>query len=491
MEEKIKESYSRIRMPENSKERISREIQQSSAAGEKGAKAGHSGVRWKAGLAACLSLALIIPSGVFAAKKLSQYFTVKIGGEKYQAEISLDKTDAAKPASAQDKKSADKKMKYIQVKSQFGKEYVPAGDETFYEQKDDGRVISHEEQPEEGTDGVYSYCHKDGFQAGKDFYYEVIYVDQKENAILKLYDQTHKEEITINGHRALVSQSGGVQGSRYRSERDTDYTIQIYVFYEEYGYIIEYCGMQGLGREKLAALAEKTKVSECREEKASRYTDLSLYQKGAAVPMPKPQKEQIAAPVKTIGQKLENEAFVYQVTDMKISSRVTDLDKSKLNDTQVPTSSILWNEKGDLKSYIRESIAWGDGVSTPECFVTGRQRIQPKMVYITMKVKAKKENELFCLPDIKFFEKEGRDYYDSELYHQYSRPVRIKDSLMDFMPCYFMETEQGDSFHLKRMKAGEERIYHFAYMVDGDMTDKMFLCLDYMMKQQYVDLNQK
>lgn len=489
MEEKIKESYSRLRMPEKAKERIGREIQQSVTAGEKGEKARHFHMRWKTGLAACLGLALIIPSGVFAAKKLSQYFTVKISGEKYQAQISLDKTDAAEPGSVRDKNGLEEKMKYIQVKSHFGKEYVQAGDEIYYEQNEDGRMVSHEEQPEIGTDGVYSYCHKDGFEAGKDFYYEVIYVDQKENAVLKLYDQNQKEEITVNGHRALICQSEGIKGSRYRSEKDTDYTIQIYVFYEEYGYIIEYCGMQGLGRERLTALAEKTKVSECGEEKASRYTYLSLYQKGAAVPMPEPQKRLVTDSIKPIGQELEDEAFVYEVKDVEVSSQIKDNDKNKLDDTQIPSGSILWDEKGNLKSYIRESIAWGDGVSTPECFVTGREKIQPKMVNITMKVRAKKDQELFGLPGITFFEKEGGNYYDTELYHQYSRPERINDSLMDFMPCCFREAEKGDSFRLKKMKAGEERIFHFSYMVDGDMTDKMFLSLDYMMKQKYVKLN--
>lgn len=61
---------------------------------------------------------------------------------------------------------------------------------------------------------------------------------------------------------------------------------------------------------------------------------------------------------------------------------------------------------------------------------------------------------------------------------------------MDFAPCYFRETEGGKGFRIKEMRKGEERTYHFAYLVDEDMTDKMFLRIDfdYMQETQYVEL---
>ena len=92
-------------------------------------------------------------------------------------------------------------------------------------------IITREEKVEKGTDGIYSFSHKDGFEAGKNFYYNVIYMDQEKDAVLKLYNQTDRKEITVNGHKALLSESVGIKGSRYRSDQNTDYTIGLYVFY--------------------------------------------------------------------------------------------------------------------------------------------------------------------------------------------------------------------------------------------------------------------
>lgn len=490
MEEKIKESYKRVRMPEEAKERISREIRQSGQTDEKREKTPMFSGRWKAGLAACLGLILIIPSGVFAAKKISKYFTVKINGDDYQVEVALDKAETGKTTAEPDKTDSDKKMKYIRVESEFGKEYIKDKDSVYYEQDEDGMIITREEKVEKGTDGIYSFSHKDGFEAGKNFYYNVIYMDQEKDAVLKLYNQTDRKEITVNGHKALLSESVGIKGSRYRSDQNTDYTIGLYVFYEEYGYIIQYVGMQGLGAERLIALAEKTNVIECSEEKACRYQYLSLHHTGFTEQLAgDSKKEEVTDLVKNMGQKLEGEEFSYQVTDVTVSSKIIDTDKTTLDDSNIPAGSRLWDKKGILKPYIRENIRTGDGVSRPEQTVTGTEKVQPKMVYVTMKVKAKKDHVLFNLPRIIFFEKEKGKYYDTDLYFKYNRPEKISDALMDFAPCYFRETEGGKGFRIKKMRKGEEQTYHFAYLVDEDLTDHMFLVTELAyMNDNYVEM---
>lgn len=225
------------------------------------------------------------------------------------------------------------------------------------------------------------------------------------------------KEVTVNGHKAFLCQSVGVQGSRYNT------------------------------------------------------------------------KEEITAPIKTMGQKLENEAFIYQVTDVTVSSKKKDMDRTKLSDCNIPDGVVLWDEKGNLQSYTRETITMGDGVSKPEKTVSGTEKVRLKMVYVTMKVKAKKDNELFGLPDVQFLEKEGGKYYDTNLYFKYNRPEKIDHTLMDFSPCYFRETEGGTGFRIKKMRKGEEQTYHFAYLVDEDMVDNMFLNIYYSTDDdQYVEL---
>lgn len=111
------------------------------------------------------------------------------------------------------------------------------------------------------------------------------------------------------------------------------------------------------------------------------------------------------------------------------------------------------------------------------------------MVYVTMKVKAKKDHVLFNLPRIIFFEKEKGKYYDTDLYFKYNRPEKISDALMDFVPCYFRETEGGKGFRIKKMRKGEEQTYHFAYLVDEDLTDHMFLVTELAyMNDNYVEM---
>ena len=43
------------------------------------------------------------------------------------------------------------------------------------------------------------------------------------------------------------------------------------------------------------------------------------------------------------------------------------------------------------------------------------------------------------------------------------------------MPFYYRETQGGKSFYFRDFKVGEPGIYHFSYICDGDLVDKMYL----------------
>ena len=504
MDNKIKKSYNKIQMSQNARERIYTQIMDSeeeagrwSAEGRRRGNLHGKNVLsgWKVAVAACLGLALVIPTGVYAAGKISEYLTVTIGQNKYQAKISVNKSDGALEASelSEDKTSegkvSKKPEKYIQVKADFGGDYKFIDDSIDYYVDENGNVKTEKCKIEEGQDGMYSYSHKNGFDAGKDFYYDVIYMDVSKDAILKLYDKAYVKEITVKGHKALLCESNTVQGSRYTSDHDTDYTIDLFVFYEEYGYVINFGGMQGLGKEKVISLAESISVTEAAKDHASRYEYLSRLQKADMYQnQEEKKKKEITVPVKGVNQQIAYYGLSCQVTDVKISSKVKDTDIEKYNSDFFSKKTGLWDEKGKLKSYIRENIKAGDGVSHPERAVTGTEKVQPKMVYVTMKVKARRD-ATFQLPEVNFLEREGTKYYNNGnlLYWQYNRPKKIEDALIDFMPCYFKETAGEKGFWLKEMKKGEVQTYHFAYMVDGDMTDYMILNFGY--DKQYVDLS--
>lgn len=513
MDNKIKKSYHRICMSQDAKDRIFAQIMDSEGNGSRepedggriGRKMRRSAVSgWKVTVAACLGLALLIPTGVYAAGKISEYFTVTIGQEKYQAKIKMSRSDGTVKATLskeeksgkEDAKAAGKHSaepdQYIKVKADFGKEYSYADQSYDYYMDEDGKVTTVKHDISEGTYGMYEYVHRDGEDAAKDFYYNVMYMDVGEDEILKLYDKAFIREITVDGHKAVLCQSNLVQGSRYNSEHDTDYTLDVYVFYEEYGYVIDFCGMEGLGMEKLISLARSVSVTEAEKGQASRYEYLSRLQKADMQKYQEEEEEEIKSPVKGLNQKVAYEGLTCQVTDVKISSRVKDTDLKKFNDSFFTQKSGYWDGKGTLKPYVREKTEQGDGVSKPEVSVTGKEKAQPKMVYVTMKVKAERE-ALFQLPEVSFMAKENGKYINNHnrRFWQYNRPEKIEDALIDFMPCYFKETAGGKGFWLKEMKKGEEQVYHFAYMVDGDLAGDMVLLFNADNSQseiQYIDL---
>ncbi len=530
MDDKIKESYDKVRMLQDAKERIYTQIVDpeknagrwdTEDRGREDRRGRNAPSRWKVIMASCLGLALIIPTGVYAAGKISEYFTVTIGQNKYQAKIHLNKPDETLEVSdlsedktpeekvseekASEEKASEGKVsegkvsegkvskkpeKYIQVKADFGEDYKFIDTSIEYFEDENGNIKTVKRKIKEGQDGMYSYSHKDGFDAGKSFYYDVIYMDESKDTILNLYDQEFAKEITVKGHKALLCKSNTVQGSRYVSDYDTSYTIDLFIFYEEYGYIIQFGGMQGLGQEKLVSLAESISVTEAAKDHASRYEYLSRFYNGAMEHSQEADAKEITIPVKGVGQQVEYDGLLCQVTDVTVSPKVQDTDLKKFNASFFTEQTGLWDDKGKLKPYIRESIKSGDGVSQPEFAVTGTEKVQPEMVYITMKVKAERDT-LFQLPEVNFLERRGDKYYNNgnDLFWQYNRPEKIENALIDFMPCYFKETVGGKGFWLKEMKKREEQIYHFAYMVDGDMTDHIVLYFGIDEDGQYVDLS--
>lgn len=479
MEKRIKSSYKNLKMPEEAKERIYSEIIRSDVR-DKTSK--HVFRGWKVGLAACLTFALVIPTSVFAVEKISGIF-IKEGSGQYETRVALYKNEE----SAGTEKTSGRDRKYIKVKANFGSEYTLTGEKEYYS-GEDGKMHARKVKYKEGADGMYSYAHKNGFSAGLDFYYDVLYIDTNKDVLLNLYNQESRKEITVNGHRALLCRTNTVQGSQYEKDHDSDYTIDLYVFYDEYGYVINFCGMQALGEDALVSLAKKASVSVSGKDEASRYELLSHYQKSNMVkPDRGESREKITEQIGKVSQAVKNDGFVYQVTDVAISSKVQDLDGNKWIDD---TMKSLWGEDGKLTPYTRETLKMGDGVKSPESRVVGTQKVQPKMVYITMKVTSEKNNNPFQLPDVVFADKEGKDYYQTWPYENYNRPAAIEDAFMDRMPCYFKETSGGNGFWLKDMKAGEEAIYHFAYLVDEDLTDDMLLRLGINQnKLKYIDLS--
>ncbi len=422
-----------------------------------------------------------------------------------------------------------KERKYIRITADFGEEYTTEDTDEwgyyYYEGDSDEKHVEKKfTKIAEGSNGTYNYRHKSGFAAGKDFYYDVLYVDTEEHSRFTLYDQDSMKEVTINGHKAFVCVANGLKGTRYRTEEKTSYAIHVFLFYDEYGYIIDLHGMDGLDEKGMISLAEKIKVEESDKEHASRYEYFSnywLYNDDYDVEDDTEKEDITVHPVSDI---VEYGGFTYQVKEVKVSDQLPKVNRKNFNwecleldpkeylesnpASALPfkKESVLWKKDGSLKSYLREQVKTGDGISEAERSVTDTERVQLKAVSVTMKVKADKKSDLawcFQAPSMSFFEKQDGQYKDVFDFYEdeehYNRPKLVRWIRTDGSPCYFKESSGGKGFLLKdiekgELKRGEEVTYHFTYVVDEDMVDKICLELGqgyYSGQRVFVDLEAK
>lgn len=399
--------------------------------------------------AACLGAMLLVPGSVFATVKISEYFHSQVSVEDYQMKVDIHKENMQSATKAPEK--------YIKISTDFGSAYKLDKEDT----------------------GMYTFNHKDGFDAGKDFWYQVIKVDGNKDTIYSTYDNEVVNNLEINGHKAVYFKTNETVGTEYSGKYDTCYGKHLLVFYDEYGYILQFNSMNKLKKASLIKLAESVSVTESAKDKASGYTLLSTYMKNpisANIQSTIKEDKKITVPVLNTGEKLEHGQFSIKADNVKIMDSVKDLDMSSFKTSDY---SVLWDENGKLKPYKRENLKAGNGKDEPEKKVVNREVITPRFVHITMSVKNNgKEKEIFCLPDVVFASHKNGEYYLTDIYNNSNRPAIIEDAFIDHMPCYFKETAGGKSFWIQYLKAGEEKTFNFAYLADEDMADKMLLRID-------------
>ncbi len=468
MNQKVKDFYQKIQLDEESKKRIHDEIIKNA---ESKKPKGNMPAEWRV-VAACLLMALAIP-------------TVTYAGVKTIAEV---KTIHPFRVSVELPGNQEQERKYVHVETDFGKEYKLEKNTEIIE-NDNGELVEVPAEQSEYEKGMYSYWHKDGFSAGKDFFYELIYVESGEDRTVNLYDNVNRKEMTVNDHRAVFMTAGTIQGTRYDDKEDLDYVNELYIFYDEYNYIVKFCGMKKLGEKGLVSLAKKISIKEVSKEKADDYVESGVefggYRAEEYVEMP---KKKAVAPVVKQGEKVNYDGMEFQVIKVSVSDSVKGSRKYMDREN---VSKKLYDRKGKLYKYTREKLKTGDGDRKPVKEVTGTEEVQPKWVSITMKVKGKKKTNQMCLPSISFLEKRDGEYYHVYYDGDYNRPSRIEDAFMDLMPCYFRETVGGSSFWIQHLDKGEEKIYHFAYLMDEDFVDRAYLEIGYGPEEcsTYIPLN--
>ncbi len=463
-ENRIKTGYESISISDESRKRIQDTITSGASPFR---RVNRFRLRWQVAVAAGVLVAvLLIPTAVYAAGNL--FFKASVDRNGYQVSVHLDNPKKAglssspvvsgTAANGDSNSDSDKKNKFIRVDADFGKEYsleVVDISEIDY--------ISYE----------YHFNHnKKRSNICKDFFYRVYRVDTDKQDVFNLNNQSAMKELLIDGHKALLTTADTVSGTAYEYDYDSRYTINLFIFYEEYGYIVNLCGMQGLGTDEVIRLAGKLYVTECSENAASGFMLLSRYKSAYEIRHSSTSEIEVKAPVYRVGEPIKTPSGTFEVLDIEVSDKMAMLKRSDFNSKQLCENiPELWGKGGKLSIYTRERVEEGNGILEPESKVVDKENIQLKAVNVTMK--ASDFGSEF--PYMQFYEEEDGHLYDTNLYYQYNRPEFVKDARSDFMPFYYRETQGGKSFYFRDFKVGEPGIYHFSYICDGDLVDKMYL----------------
>ena len=476
MDEKIKESYERINISEEAKNRIQKAVIMDENTTVKN-KIGTAG-RWKIAIAACLTAMLVVPTGVHAAQKLYHYFTTSVSENGYSVDMKMKQEESDERAA-----EASKEQRYIEVTADFGK------DDTI-EKRGKGEIVDN------SAAAWVGYSYKDGFYSGKCFWYELQYLDGDQNKILSTYDVSENEVLTINGRKAVYCKYNDVVGSEYSEDHITDYGQTIYIFVEDYGYIVEMAAQKGLAKGDFINLAEKIQISEVASAKDS--SDYVLYSKRTKGAWNVKSNDSATTKIDSKHYYENGQAKVGDTTvrikDVQVLDSVAGLKKAGFISNNFNYDKII-DQSGRLKTYKREKVKYGDGATSPEESVEKTEMIQPKLVYVTAEFNNPMDvvgHGNYQAPSLQLVSKKGGKIYHAE--DNYNRPEYINDAYTDNMPCYFEEQLGGKQSWFAKI-TGDKMTLHFAYLVDEDIVNGMALCLNGWVSSKedviYLDISQK
>lgn len=404
---------------------------------------------------AVAAVSLAVPTGAYAYERISNYFKMEVEQDGYQIDMEVKKTDSS--SAKKDTISVKEDVKPVKLVYDSIEGYT---------------------QGLKTGGGWYEFATKEGFKSGKEFSVEVLQVDVDTSKDYFVGDVAYSQNITVNGNKGIYIQRNDVVGSKYNE--DTAYTQRVVVFYEDIGYIMHFYAQSGIKKEQLIKYANQITIENCEKQEEIEVAYLSEQLQNTDVVKEEIEwvkQEQLVNVKETmVYDGMEYEVLKVNVKD-NIAKEMKDIAKELgHNEDDI---SVYAKKDGTLKTYDRETITVGDGKNTPSGEVSKTDNIGQKFVLVTLRVKntTKKAVEKQVCRDLVYFtEQDGKIKVDNT---EYGRPNAITEVKgYDSMPCYFKETDGGKGVYIKKLKAGEEAVYHIGYMVDEDQLSQMSLRID-------------
>lgn len=315
------------------------------------------------------------------------------------------------------------------------------------------------------------YDAAEGFDAGRSFRILLVQVDKDISAGMLVDDVAAWENVRVGGRDAIYVSRGVSAGFAYA--RLADYTQQVFVFFPDEGYLLQVFAQEGLDRDELLGYLELIGMELCDEDEASVYECASwLFEDVPESTVAGEVPVYTASDVHQVGETIASGGVEYTVEGVTVLDNASDiLAQGGVGMTEEGYAALVAfaGSDGSLPSYARQSLVYGDGVSSYHVTPGEIEDANLKLVIIELRVRNMGGGHL----DDLLFIGSQLVFVDSSLAADYStwdydRPSEVGRLMLDNLPAYFDGTAGGRNFCYATLAEGEETVYHLGYFVDED-----------------------
>lgn len=314
----------------------------------------------------------------------------------------------------------------------------------------------------------------------------IIYQRITEKQTIQDYNVADYEEMTINGHAAMITYSA-IPAS------ENDYTRTFYIYFEDMAMLVEGYVTYGLPDDELMKIMEGITVEECdsdmygmsftqakkeyaeekRDEQITAFLDKAseLTRNDKLIPV------NVGTKI-TYGkgtEQYECAGIEYSVDSIEVLDNIGELDYNKFDDWHIDLQNDI-DANGNLLPYERNIYTYGDGVNAPFTTVVGQDEIDRRLVYATMTVTNTSDS--------------SRDFWYQGFhitnYTDDNGALKANDRTEKYIlsePAYI----DGNNVDTEGMKSGwcfltlspgETRTVHIGFVCDADYIDDLYLTYD-------------
>lgn len=387
-------------------------------------------------LAAAIAL-FAIPSSVYAATKLYQWYVTKEG---YQVSLSLNRDQTGT------------NQKYYQLK--LG--YLPT------------------EMTGNSESNKYSYQNNRD-QGGLSF---LLWKINKKADFDALFTDNY-QETTYNGHKALV-----VKKTKTIDNEEQDFNRITYLLFEKEGYVLQTYIGKDVPNDELDKILSQVTLKETEKDQATRTMNFDDYKKRLTEEKEPELQEQdkLASNSSTIHQVgetvtvnlWENEKIKFTIDQVEFFDTIQDFDKNNFNDYPLEsfTKEKIINQDNHLVPFKQKKLKLGDGKTNIDQ-VLNEKLVQPRFVYLTATIENTENTplkEIYIQDSPKLLKKEGKHFIDAT--------IDTNKSAFSGQVDYLDNHGEGKKFfRLPTLAAKEKRVIHYGFFIDDYQANQMFLPL--------------